>query len=416
VGIYIYFLVSYKSDKEVFPPHPNIQSTPLFWTYERVVSIMIGWWLRNSEIIINVRLTKKFTSVKSKSYLNKSAIDSIFATAGCEDADLQTGALTPPIHFSTTYERDEDLELSRGFNYSRIGNPTRNLLETTFAKIENGVEAFAFSSGMQSATSILMCYPRAHVLLPDDLYHGVYVIILQIFQKWGVTFEKVDMTNHEVVKDRLSNHQNNNPVVLWLETPSNPLCKVTDIFKLSKISKEILGDNVCIVVDSTWSTPYLLRPLDLGADIVLHSTTKYICGHSDVLGGIAVLGNTSTANAVATTLRTIHQIGGGVCGPFDSWMTLRGLRTLHVRMKQHCENALIMSEFLQGHEKVEKVFYPGLLSHPQNQLASLQMNGRYGGMLSFLVKSKSNCAENALKVFFCFCFFCFSKIIQKSDD
>lgn len=214
------------------------------------------------------------------------SLDTILSSAGCDPSDIATGAISPPIYLSTTFERDELLQYPHGFSYSRIGNPTRNLLEKTFTALEKGKESFAFSSGMQSAVAILLSAPGSHILLPDDLYHGVYVILLEVLSKWGLTFEKIDMTNIDLVKEKLSNLKSPEKakVILWLETPSNPLCKVTDIVRISKLAKSIVPeDQLCIVVDSTWSTPYLLRPLTLGADLVLHSMTKYIGGHSDVM-------------------------------------------------------------------------------------------------------------------------------------
>ena len=247
-----------------------------------------------------VNTENDFTSVLKEDL----SIDTIFATAGCDPSDPQTGAVTPPIYLSTTFERDEELQLSRGFNYSRLGNPTRQLLEKTFAQLEQGKEAFAFSSGMQAAVALLMASPGAHIFLPDDLYHGVFVILVEVFSKWGLTFEKIDMTDHKLVNKKLTAHAateearvdsekkdvsneqsiSRKKIILWLETPSNPLCKVTDIQSLSAMAKNLLGEErLCVVVDATWSTPYLLRPLTMGADFVLHSTTKYVGGHSDLL-------------------------------------------------------------------------------------------------------------------------------------
>jgi cystathionine gamma-synthase len=321
--------------------------------------------------------------------------DSTYAISGCDISDELTGAIVPPLYFSTTYERDkETLQLSKGFNYSRLSNPTRLLLEKTFTKLENGIEGYAFSSGMQAVLSILQSCPKCHLLLPDDLYHGVYVIALEVLKPWGLTFEKIDMTNHILVEKKLierKSYSGQQKTIVWLETPSNPQCKVTDISYISKLAKKILNkeEDVCIVVDATWSTPYLLRPLDLDADFSLHSTTKYVGGHSDILGGLIVAGNTNNAKSILPSLRIVHQIGGGVCGPFESWMLLRGLRTLPVRMKAHCDNALALASFLNKHPNVEKVFYPGLSSHPQHELAKNQLGGRFGGMLSFLVKKGS---------------------------
>ena len=329
--------------------------------------------------------------------------DTIFATAGCETSDLLTGAVSPPIHFSTTFERDkETLELSRGFNYSRLSNPTRLQFENAMKKVEFGNEAFAFSSGMQAITSLFLACPKAHVLLPDDIYHGVNVLMQSVFSLWGMTSEKIDMTNHSAVAKSLELIKQNDPnkkIILWLETPSNPQGKVTDIETLSKLAKSIINEeNICVAIDSTWATPYLSQPLILGADVVMHSTTKYIGGHSDTLGGILVTNNTIGGNSIIPILKTIHQIGGGVLSPWESWMTLRGMRTLPVRMKQHCLSALLIAKYLETHKLIEHVYYPGLINHPQHELATKQMNRMYGGMLSFRIKSKDNNAIEALKV------------------
>lgn len=333
------------------------------------------------------------------------SLETVLASAGC-NIDDRTGAVSPPIYLSTTYERDDNLQLTGGFNYSRLGNPTRLAFERAMVEIEAGSEAMAFASGMQAAVALFMACPKAHIILPDDLYHGVLSILMEIFQPWGVTFEKVDMTDPKKVTERLEEARKEfsqspeKKLIFWIETPSNPTCKVTDIARLSELVHGLFpNQQAVVVVDSTWSTPYLTRPLSLGADVVLHSTTKYISGHSDSLGGCLVLGNTDAARNLSLNLRHFHQVGGGVLSPFDSYMTMRGLRTLHVRMKQHCENAMILAEYLAGHKAVQHVYYPGLVGHPQNKLASSQMSGRYGGMLSFLVKGKDATSEvNALEV------------------
>ncbi|RYH16760.1 PLP-dependent transferase [archaeon] len=325
--------------------------------------------------------------------------------AGCHQSDPLTGAVTPPLHFSTTFERDENLTLSRGFNYSRIGNPTRKLFEDAMAAIERGSSAHAFASGMQAAMSVFISFPHAHVMVSDDNYHGVVVLLTDVFSKWGVTFEKVDMTNHNAVKERLDafhkdSAASHRPLLFWMETPTNPKCKVVDIAKLSKLVKSTIGEeNSFVVVDATWSTPYLVRPLTLGADCVLHSGTKYIGGHSDCMGGVLVLGSSPAVSKVSPMLHTVHHDGGGVLSPFDSWLLLRGLRTLPVRMKAHCTNAMAVAEYLQGHKAIKKVYYPGLLIHPQHKLASEMMGEMYGGMLSFTVKAEdSKLEETAMKV------------------
>lgn len=215
------------------------------------------------------------------------------------------------------------------------------------------------------------------------------------------------MTNHSDVEKCLQNVKKNilgedksRNVLLWLETPSNPQCKVTDIATLCEISRKIIDPKqLCIAVDATWSTPYLLQPLQLGADVVMHSLTKYIGGHSDLLGGVLVTSkDTICSENITPLLRISHQVGGGVLGPWECYLATRGLRSLHVRMQRHCENALKLATFLSTHPQVEHVYYPGLVNHPQHELAKEQMNNRFGGMLSFLVKSKNNNEIEALKV------------------
>ena len=242
--------------------------------------------------------------------VENSHIDTIFARAGCEVADPVTGAIVPPIHFSTTYERDKNLELTNGYNYTRLGNPTRRLLESTIAKLENGTEGFAFSSGMQAATSLLLSSPNFHVILPDDKYYAVQTMCHDVLKHWGLSYEQSDMTNLEEIELKLKSLKpKNGNVLFWLESPSNPKCKVSDIRTLSTLARSILGqDRVTVVVDSTWVSPYITRPLDLGADIVLHSSTKYIGGHTDILGGLVVVADTAGAKLVTEKLRTVHQV------------------------------------------------------------------------------------------------------------
>jgi cystathionine gamma-synthase len=310
-----------------------------------------------------------------------------------------------PLHLSTTFEREkESLELKNGYIYSRIGNPTRKSLEDTFAKLEFGTEGFAFSSGMQACTSLITAAPETHILIPDDLYHGVAVMAIEVFSLWGLTYEKIDMTDANLVQQKVqdfamdSTHQKR--LMLWMETPSNPQCKVTDIAGLCALVKSVLGEErVTTVVDATWSTPYLLNPLNLGADFVMHSTTKYVAGHSDVLSGVIVANSSPGAEAILPLLRICHQVGGGVCGPLEAYLTLRGLRTLPVRMRQHCKNAMTVAQFLEEHASIEQVFYPGLSSHPQHDLATEQMGGLYGGMLSFLVKPNTKDSDGEEEAF-----------------
>ena len=317
-------------------------------------------------------------------------LDTGYVQTRCDPA---TGAVVPPLHFSTTFERDENGELSRGYVYTRIGNPTRLELEETLTRLEKGSESFAFSSGMQAATSVLMSCPGCHVLLPDDLYHGVREIAESIFSMWGLTIERIDMTDNSIVESslRAACGQTDKPVVVWLESPSNPQTKLSDIRHISHMAKSLIGpERTIVVVDATWATPYLVNPLVLGADFVLHSLTKYIAGHSDVLGGAVTASTTAHtdtyAGQVVSRLRTMQRIGGGVLGPWECYMAMRGIRTLPVRMKQHCANAIQLAERLERHGCIEKVYYPGLPSHEQHALAKEQMQGGYGGMMSILVK------------------------------
>jgi cystathionine gamma-synthase len=331
------------------------------------------------------------------------SMESLLASAGCERSDPLTGAVSPPIYLSSTFERDENLELVRGYNYGRLGNPNRHHLEAKISQLEGGVESFAFSSGMQGAFSLFMTCPGCHVILSDDLYHGVFVLLKEVLEKWGITYEKHDLANVKTFRERIESLNRggiSRRVLVWAEVPTNPTCKIPDIPKLNKILKTLLPpDKSLIVIDSTWATPFLIQPLKVGADVVLHSTTKYISGHSDCTGGTLTVGSSTSVQELLPLLRTVHQVGGGVLSPFDSWLTLRGLRTLGVRMKTHCENAMIVAEYLKGHKAVEHVYYPGLPSHPQHQLANSLFGGRFGGMLSFLVKGEKDHLEvNALKV------------------
>jgi len=266
-----------------------------------------------------MRRIKLFLSARAYSRHSKGLLDhsSYFARAGCDLADSTTGAIIPPIHLSTTYERDENLNLVDGYMYSRISNPTRRLFEETLASLENGNEAFAFSSGMQAATSLLLACPDIHIILPDDKYYAVFTMCSEIFSKWGMSHENVDMTDLQSLTIKLEEAtKRNQAVLLWLETPSNPLCKVTDIHKVTQLASSIIRDpaKLSVLVDSTWTTPYITKPLDLGAHFVLHSVTKYIGGHTDLLAGsiISSKENTADKNILSSTilnkLRIIQQV------------------------------------------------------------------------------------------------------------
>lgn len=373
-------------------------------------------WLQLSSTQVNMRhfSDKQQSSNENQPEMYRKSIETHLASAGCAVSDPSTGAVILPLHLSTTFERSkETLQLDKGFNYSRLGNPTRKQLEEFVCKLEKGRESFAFSSGMQAAMAVLTCLPNSFVLLPDDLYHGVYVVLVEIFSKWNVKYEKVDMTDHKAVKEKLdfiaTKNQEFSNVLVWVETPSNPMCKVADIQKINELlTHAIPQEKALLLVDATWSTPYLTKPLILGADIVLQSSTKYLNGHCDSTGGVLTVGTSPRAESVLEMIKIVHQVGGGVLSPFDCWLTLRGLRTLAVRMKAHCENAMAVAEYLQGHSAVEKVYYPGLVTHPQNKLARVQMSGKFGGMVSFQVKrgkSSQSLEGTALKVLKLICAF-----------
>ncbi len=295
--------------------------------------------------------------------------------AGSE-IDPATGSVTPPIYLSTTFERDPDGSYPLGHMYTRHSNPNRNTLEKRVAALAGGVEAAAFSSGSAAAMTVLQCLrPGDHVLAPDDLYYGIRLLLTEVFGPWGLEVSFVDMTDAAMVQAAL---QENTRLVM-VETPSNPLLKITDIREIARISHEA---GALLLCDNTVATPVLQRPLELGADLVLHATTKYIGGHSDILGGLVV---TAEENALWSKIRYVQQIGGAVPSPFECWLALRGLQTLPYRVRQQAASALAIAHFLADHPAVEAVHYPGLTSHPGNPIALEQMTA-FGGLLSFQVR------------------------------
>jgi cystathionine gamma-synthase len=290
--------------------------------------------------------------------------------------DEETGAIAPPLHLSTTFERNEEGQPSRGFSYVRDDNPTQARLEEALAAIDSSAAALAFGSGMAAGAALLQALPRgAHVLLPDDCYYGFRALAEESFDRWGLTFDFVAMENIDAVRQALRPETQ----LLWAETPSNPLMKIVDLTAVAEVAHR---HGARLVVDGTFATPALQRPLELGADVVLHATTKYLGGHSDVQGGSAAFREKD--EWFEDTLRARTHIGG-VASPFNSWLVLRGIRTLAVRMRVHSENALAVARFLATHERVETVYYPGLESHPRHDVATRQMSA-FGGMLSFLVR------------------------------
>ncbi len=298
--------------------------------------------------------------------------------------DPATGAVTPPIHLSTTFERAPDGTYPRGFSYSRDGNPNRLMLEECLADLEGGKEALVFSSGLAVATAIVQgLEPGDHILAPDDVYYALREVIGGVFGKWGLAVNYVDMTDLDAVRSAVRP----NTRLIWLETPSNPLMKLTDLQAIASLARE--RTKAITVCDSTFATPCLQQPLDCGIDMVTHSTTKYLSGHSDAIGGALI---TRYDNYLFERCRRSQTIGGAVPSPFDCWLTLRGIETFPYRMRAHSENGLRIAECLQRHAQVEAVHYPGLPQHPGHEIAKRQMSG-FGGMLSFQVRGDEAAAK-----------------------
>ena len=297
--------------------------------------------------------------------------------------DPATGAVSPPIHLSTTFERDPDGGYPRGFSYSRENNPNRLMLEQCLADLEGGKEALVFASGLAVATAVLQgLEPGDHILVPDDVYFALREVIGGVFGKWGLETTYVDMTRRDDVRAALRP----NSRLIWLETPSNPLMKITDLGAIAEIARA--HKNAMTVCDGTFTSPLLQHPLDCGIDMVTHSTTKYISGHSDVVGGVLVRRH---ENYLFERARRSQRYGGSVPSPFDCWLTLRGIETLPYRMRAHAENALRLAQYLRAHPKVEAVHYPGLPDHPGHAIAARQMCG-FSGMLSFQVRGDGQAA------------------------
>jgi cystathionine beta-lyase/cystathionine gamma-synthase len=302
--------------------------------------------------------------------------------------DESTGAVMPPIYMTSTYAQKSPGEPISKYEYSRTANPTRDILQTNLAALENGRFGFSFASGCAALNTLLqMLPPQSHVIVSDDVYGGTLRLFAKVFAQWGLSFTQVDMTNLAEVKAAYRPQTK----LVWLETPSNPLLKILDIAAICDINRQ-QTNKPWVAVDNTFATPYLQTPLDLGADIVCHSATKYIGGHSDVIGGALIL-NDST---LAEQMFFIENATGAVPSPMDCFLLLRSLKTLPIRMRAHCENAQKVAEFLAGHPSVKKVIYPGLSNHAQHELAQKQMRG-FGGMISFELKGEMNDAKQFLK-------------------
>ncbi|MBD3749751.1 MAG: aminotransferase class I/II-fold pyridoxal phosphate-dependent enzyme [Sphingobacteriales bacterium] len=305
--------------------------------------------------------------------------------------DANTGAAIQPITLSTTFERGKDGDYPGGYIYSRATNPNRKALENVIAALENGAEACAFSTGNSAGMSVFQALePGSHIICPDDMYHGLRNQLKLLFA--GIlTFDFVDYTQPEQIFDAIKRETK----LIWAETPSNPLLKLCDIELIAHIAKE---HQLIFVVDNTFASPICQQPLSLGADIVMHSTTKYMNGHSDVTGGVLV---TKEVNEFWDKIKIVQSYGGAVPAPFDCYLVTRGIKTLPYRMRGHVANAQALAEFLEAHPAVELVYYPGLKSHPQHELAKKQMLA-FGGMLSFLLKDGEEKAKqviNGLKIF-----------------
>jgi cystathionine gamma-synthase len=307
-----------------------------------------------------------------------------------QEPDPATGSVIVPIYQTSTYVQEE-VGKNKGYDYSRSGNPTRTALETCLASLESAEHGVAYSSGLGATTTLMhLLNPGDRVVLIADVYGGVYRMTSQVYEPKGYHFEYVTADELNV---NVAAHLDERTRMVWIETPSNPVLNVVDIRAAAEAAHAV---GAILVVDNTFATPYLQRPLELGADAVVHSTTKYLGGHSDVIGGFVATNDPT----IAERLRFLQKSLGAVPGPMDSWLVLRGVRTLALRMQKHCENARRVAEFLERHEAVERVLYPGLDSHPQHELAARQMSD-FGGMVSFLTGSEEAaiavCAET--KVF-----------------
>ena len=299
-----------------------------------------------------------------------------------QEPDPATGSVVVPIYQTSTYAQDA-VGQHKGYDYSRVSNPTRTALQICLASLESAEHGVAFASGMAAVTTIMhLVHPSERVVSVNDVYGGVYRLFSQVYGPKGYDIE---FLSADEINMNLAEHLDERTRIVWLETPTNPLLNVIDIKAAADTAHEV---GAIVVVDNTFASPYLQRPLELGADIVLHSTTKYLGGHSDLIGGFAATND----HTIAERLYFLHKSLGGVPGPFDSWLVLRGLKTLALRMERHSENARRVAEYLSSHQSVEQVLYPGLPSHPGHEIAKRQMSD-FGGMVSFLVGSEEEAVE-----------------------
>jgi cystathionine gamma-synthase len=301
-----------------------------------------------------------------------------------QDFDPTTGAVVPPVYLTSTFVQDGIGGFRGGYEYARGGNPTRTSLQELLASLEGGTQAYSFASGLAAEDTLLRAVlaPGSRIVMGNDVYGGTHRLVNRVFVPWGIELTTVNMSDLDAVREVVAGAPTS---VLWIETPSNPLMKISDIAALAEIGHSV---GALVVVDNTFASPYLQQPLSLGADVVVHSTTKYLGGHSDVLGGAVIVNDTELAEKVG-----FLQFGvGAVSGPFDAWLTVRGIKTLAVRMERHSSNAQAIAEALVGHPALEAVYYPGLPTHPGHDVASRQMSG-FGGMLSVALKGGGQAAR-----------------------
>jgi cystathionine gamma-synthase len=299
-----------------------------------------------------------------------------------QEPDPATGSVVVPIYQTSTYAQ-EAVGQNKGYDYSRVANPTRTAFQLCLASLESAEHGVAFASGMAAVTTIMhLVHPSERVVSVNDVYGGVYRLFSQVYQPKGYDIE---FLSAEEINTNLAEHLDERTRIVWLETPTNPLLNVIDIEAAAKAAHEV---GAMVVVDNTFASPYLQRPLELGADMVMHSTTKYIGGHSDLLGGFVATSDPT----IAERLYFLQKSLGGIPGPFDCWLALRGLKTLALRMERHSENARLVAEYLASHDAVEQVLYPGLESHPGHEIAKRQMKD-FGGMISFLATSEEEAVE-----------------------
>ncbi len=296
---------------------------------------------------------------------------------GGQEYDKAYGAVMPPIYQTSTYAQSTPGG-HKGYEYSRTHNPTRHALENAFASIENGEYGLAFSSGLAAIDGVIkLLQPGDEVISTNDLYGGTYRLFTKIFERFGIKFQFIGMENASDIEAYITDKTK----LIWVETPTNPMMNIIDIKSIASVTKKY---NILLAVDNTFATPYLQRPLDLGADIVMHSATKYIGGHSDLVMGALIVKD----EELSKKLYFIQNASGAICGPQDSFLALRGIKTLHVRMQRHCENGKAIAHFLKTHDKVDQVYWPGFEDHPNHTIAKDQMDD-FGGMISFTTKDDS---------------------------